>query len=415
MVTSQLIVYLNSTRAGILEREGRLLKFSYSAEYRALPGALPISRLLPLGATVYGDDATRAFFSNLLPEGAVLTQVAHQVGISKENLFGMLEAIGGDCAGAISVNASEGQPETVGTYRHVTETELSDELDKLPSHPFLAGEEGVRLSLAGVQSKLPVFFDGDNYYIPEGASPSSHILKTAIAHLDTTVVNETFCMTLAARVGLPVPAAQVVTIGGKHVFMVERYDRKRSAAGDIVRLHQEDFCQALGLPPELKYEKEGGPGFSDCFKLVEEWSDEPLLDASNLLNWAIYNFIIGNADAHGKNISFLYNEGLVRVAPFYDLISTAVYRRLNNKFAMKMGSQLDARYLPQDTLVKFAAEIGIDIRSVKSAFVKMMDSIEAKSTQLFDEYRGTFGALVILGEIARVIEYRIAKGRILIA
>jgi len=182
-----------------------------------------------------------------------------------------------------------------------------------------------------------------------------------------------------------------------------------------VRLHQEDFCQALGLPPELKYEKEGGPGFSDCFKLVEEWSDEPLLDASNLLNWAIYNFIIGNADAHGKNISFLYNEGLVRVAPFYDLISTAVYRRLNNKFAMKMGSQLDARYLPQDTLVKFAAEIGIDIRSVKSAFVKMMDSIEAKSTQLFDEYRGTFGALVILGEIARVIEYRIAKGRILIA
>jgi serine/threonine-protein kinase HipA len=166
----------------------------------------------------------------------------------------------------------------------------------------------------GARKRL--FFDGGNYYIPEGASPSSHILKTAMAQLDNTVINETFCMTLAFRVGLPVPAAQVVTIGGKHVFMVERYDRTRSAAGNVVRLHPEDFCQALGIPPELKYEKEGGPGFGDCFRLVEEWSDEPLLAAGNLLNWAIFNFIIGNADAHGKNVSFLYNEGLVRVAPF---------------------------------------------------------------------------------------------------
>jgi len=160
--------------------------------------------------------------------------------------------------------------------------------------------------------------------------------------------------------------------------MVERYDRKQSASGDIVRLHQEDFCQALGIPPELKYEKEGGPGYSDCFQLVDEWSDEPLLDASNLLNWAIFNFIIGNADAHGKNVSFLYKEGMVRVAPFYDLISTAVYRRLNNKFAMKMGGKSDARYLPPDTLGKFAVEIGINIRMVRVAFIQLMDSIETK-------------------------------------
>ena len=413
-MTNQLIVYLNTTKAGILERDGRLLTFSYSPDYLDLPGASPISRLLPLAPTVYGDDATRAFFSNLLPEGAVLTQVARQVGISKENVFGLLGAIGGDCAGAISVSASDSLPEPTGSYRPVSEQELSDELDRLPSHPFMAGEEGVRLSLAGAQNKLPLFFDGGNYYIPEGASPSSHILKTAIAQLDNTVINETFCMTLAARVGLPVPAAQVVTIGGKQVFMVERYDRKRSEPGETVRLHQEDFCQALGIPPELKYEKEGGPGFSNCFELVEEWSSEPLLDASNLLNWAIYNFIIGNADAHGKNVSFLYNEGLVRVAPFYDLISTAVYRRLDNKFAMMMGGQRDARYLPQDTLGKFATEIGIDIRIVKSAFVKMMDSIEAISPQLLDEYRDRFGAPVILDDIARVISYRIAKGRELV-
>lgn len=413
-MTNQLTVYLNSIKAGMLERDGRRLTFSYSTDYLNLPGASPISRLLPLAPTVYGDEATRAFFSNLLPEGAVLTQVARQVGISQENVFGLLEAIGGDCAGAISVSASDNLPESTGSYRPITEQELSDELDKLPSHPFLAGEEGVRLSLAGAQNKLPVFFDGSNYYIPEGAKPSSHILKTAIEQLDNTVINETFCMTLATQVGLPVPVAQVVSIGDKQVFMVERYDRKQPASGEIVRLHQEDFCQALGIPPELKYEKEGGPGFSDCFRLVDEWSDEPLLDAGNLLNWAIFNFIIGNADAHGKNLSFLYNENLVRVAPFYDLISTAVYSRLNNKFAMKMGGKSDARYLPPDTLGKFAVEIGIDIRTVRAAFIRLMENIEIKSPQLLDEYRDRFGALVILGEIAKVISYRIAKGRELV-
>lgn len=414
MMTNQLTVYLNTTKAGILARDGRQLTFSYSPDYLALPGASPISRLLPLSSTLYGDESTRAFFSNLLPEGAVLTQVARQVGISQENVFGLLEAIGGDCAGAISVSASYSLPEPTGSYRPVDDQELSDELDKLPSHPFLAGEEGVRLSLAGAQNKLPVFFNGNSFYIPEGTSPSSHILKTAIAQLDNTVINETFCMTLAARIGLPVPPAQIVTIGGKQVFMVVRYDRKLSASGSIARLHQEDFCQALGIPPELKYEKEGGPGFSDCFRLVEEWSDEPLVDASNLLNWAIFNFIIGNADAHGKNLSFLYHEGLVRVAPFYDLISTAVYKRLNSKFAMKMGGQSDARYLPHDTLANFAVEIGIDIRTVLAAFIRLMDNIETNSTQLAEEYRDKFGNLIILGDIARVISYRIAKGRELV-
>jgi serine/threonine-protein kinase HipA len=411
MMTNQLLVYFNTTKAGILERNGRLLTFSYSADYLNLPGASPISRLLPLGPRIYGDEAVSAFFSNLLPEGAALTLVARQFGISKENLFGLLEAIGGDCAGAISVSASDSQAEPTGSYRPVSEQELSDELDRLPSHPFLAGEEGVRLSLAGVQNKLPVFYDGGNYYIPEGVNPSSHIVKTAIAHLDNTVINETFCMSLAARVGLPVPAAQVVTIGGRHVFMVDRYDRRRTAAGDTVRLHQEDFCQALGLPPELKYEKEGGPGFSDCFQLVEDWSSEPVPDAINLLNWVIFNFIIGNADAHGKNVSFLYNERLVRVAPFYDLISTAVYRHLDNMFAMNIGGQRDPRYLPQETLGKFAAEIRMSTRIVKQEFIKLMDSIEVISPQLLNEYRDRFGALVVLGDIARVISYRIAKGR----
>ncbi len=218
-MNNQLNVNRNSTRVGMLERDGRRLTFSYDADYLALPHASPISRHLPLASAAYEDEPIRVFFANLLPEGAVLTQVARQIGVSQENVFGLLEAIGGDYAGAISVSTPGSMPEPAGGYRPITGQELSHELDKLPGHPFLAGEEGVRLSLAGAQNKLPVFFDGSSYFIPEGTSPSSHILKTAIPQLDNTVINETFCMTLAARVGLPVPAARVVTIGGQQVYM----------------------------------------------------------------------------------------------------------------------------------------------------------------------------------------------------
>jgi serine/threonine-protein kinase HipA len=411
---TQLSVYLNTIKVGTLTRDGRRLSFSYTSGYLISPKAYPISRHLPLAATVFDDEMTKAFFANLLPEGAVLTQVARQIGISQENVFGLLEAIGGDCAGAISVISSDSLPEQSCCYRPVSEIDLSDELDNLPIHPFLAGEEGVRLSLAGAQNKLPIFFDGNSYFIPEGTSPSSHILKTAIFQLDNTVINEAYCMMLAARIGLPVPHTQVVTIGGQQVYMVDRYDRTKNATGNIVRLHQEDFCQALGISPELKYEKEGGPGFSDCFRLVDEWSSEPLLDAKNLLNWSLYNFIIGNADAHGKNLSFLYISGQVRVAPFYDLISTSVYKRLNSRFAMKMGGQIDPRYLSPNSLKHFAAEIGINIRTVRSAFTALMDIVEAKMPLIVDEFRDEPGAPAIMDDIAQVISQRIAKGRSLV-
>jgi len=334
MVTS-LFVYRGIRLAGMLSRRGAELSFQYHGEYLNSEKPLPLSRHLPLQSAPFGDSPSRAFFANLLPEGGVRIQVARQVGVSPDNVFGLLEAIGGDCAGALSLVTEEALPVSSGAYRAVSDDSLAAELANLTAHPLLAGEEGVRLSLAGAQNKLPVYWDGSGYQIPEGISPSSHILKTAIPQLENTVINEAFCMNLAARVGLPVPVADVAVIGTQQVYRVERYDRKRSADGLLERLHQEDFCQALGIPPELKYEKEGGPGFRDCFRLVEECSSEPLPDIQHLLNWAMFNFIIGNADAHGKNLSFLYQDGGVRLAPFYDLISTAVYERINNKFAIR--------------------------------------------------------------------------------
>lgn len=408
-------VYWERKLVGELRLEEGRLAFRYDDAYRAASGALPLSRRLLLGGEWFGHDAAEAFFANLLPEGAIRRQVARQLGISAENTYALLEAIGGDCAGAVSVLPPDELPGERGHYRAISQEELARDLDALPVHPFLAGEEGVRLSLAGAQNKLPVFIENDNYYIPEGNLPSSHILKTAIEHLEDTVTNEAFCMNLARRVGLPVPEAGVVEIAGKRVYLVERYDRNRGADGGTVRLHQEDFCQALGIPPELKYEKEGGPGFTDCFTLVGGWSVEPALDSLSLLRWALFNFLIGNADAHAKNLSFLYQRNGVRLAPFYDLLSTAVYERVNNKFAMKMGGQKDPRYLMADDLARFAVEAGVGLRAVKGELKELCGKMSDEIGPLAESYRAAWNNPPVIQDILRVVEQRVHKATTLVS
>ncbi len=411
---STLHVYWNNRLVGELTQDGPRLGFCYDEGYRSLRANLPLSRHLPLGLAAFDDSATRAFFANLLPEGDIRRQVARQLGVSADNTFALLEGIGGDCAGAVSVLRPGDMPGSSGQYRPISREALARELATLPSHPFLAGEEGVRLSLAGAQNKLPLYVKNGEFFIPEGNRASSHILKTAIPQLENTVLNEAFCMNLAHRIGLPVPAAQVVEIEGVEVYMIERYDRKRTAPGEIERLHQEDFCQALGVIPEMKYEQEGGPGFLACFRLVEEWSDEPILDTLNLLRWALFNFLIGNADSHAKNLSFLYVGGTVRLAPFYDLLSTAVYERVSNKFAMKMGGQKDPRYLMATHLDRFSGEVGIELRTVRAQLLELCGKLEGAIGPLADTYRKADQRPIIVENIIHVVEQRLRKAHSLI-
>jgi serine/threonine-protein kinase HipA len=408
-------VYWESRLVGELIQDGARLSFRYDESYRSQSAVLPLSRHLPLRDTVFDDSATRAFFANLLPEGDIRRQVARQLGVSAENIFALLEGIGGDCAGAVSILCSGDTPGPSGRYRSISSESLARELATLSTHPFFAGEEGVRLSLAGAQNKLPLYMENGEFFVPKGNRASSHILKTAIIQLEDTVINEVFCMNLAQRIGLPVPVAQVVEIGGQQVYMVERYDRKRTAPGEIERLHQEDFCQALGVIPEMKYEQEGGPGFKSCFRLVEECSDEPILDTLSLLKWALFNFLIGNADAHAKNLSFLYAGGTIRLAPFYDLLSTAVYERLNNKFAMKMGGQKDPRYLMASHLARFAAEIGIEPRTVRAQLLELCRKVEEATGPLAESFRVAYQRPIIVEKIIRVVDQRLRKAHSLIA
>lgn len=335
-----LIVYLDVERVGSLEQDDSgLLQFFYDQSWLAKPGAIPLSRSLPLRNEVFTGKKARAFFAGLLPEEEPRKQIAKILGISDTNDFAMLERIGGECAGAVSLLPEGAAPTGPKSTKHreLTEPEIRQIMAELPRRPLMVGTDGLRLSLAGAQDKLPVIVHGAGICLPLGAAPSTHILKPEPDRFPGLAVNEIFCMILARAVGLNVPNIEDRLIGEKPCILVQRYDRKTDENGNTSRIHQEDFCQAMGFPPERKYQAEGGPMLRDCISLLREWSTAPVLDIPTFINGLIFNVLIGNADAHGKNFSLLYSGGERRLAPLYDLVSTLAWHELSRKLAMKIG------------------------------------------------------------------------------
>jgi serine/threonine-protein kinase HipA len=337
---NKLIVYLNAERVGSLEQDDSgLLQFSYDLTWLEKPSAMPLSRSLPLQSEVFSGKKARPFFAGILPEEGPRKKIAEILGISDANDFAMLERIGGECAGAVSL-LPEGIAPTDpknAWHRELTEPELRQLIAELPSRPLMVGMDGLRLSLAGAQDKLPVIVHNNGICLPLGHTPSTHILKPEPDRFPGLATNEIFCMTLARAVGLNVPNTEYRLIGKKSCILVQRYDRVTGEDGSTTRLHQEDFCQALGFPPERKYQAEGGPMLSDCISLLRDWSTTPVLDISNFINSLIFNVLIGNADAHGKNYSLLYSVGERRLSPFYDLVSTLAWPDLSKNLAMRIG------------------------------------------------------------------------------
>jgi serine/threonine-protein kinase HipA len=359
-------VWLHDRRAGRLEQSDGALRFAYDDDYLAAGGP-PLSQSLPLGGGPFDQAATHSFFSNLLPEGDVRRVVARWLGVSPENDFGLLAGIGGDCAGAVSLMAPGIEPKRgeADAVEWLDERALVAAIEDLPRRPLLANpDEGIRLSLAGAQDKLPVVVDGDRIGVPHGNTPSTHILKTPIDRFEDTVENEAFSLRLARALGLRAANATVGRVGEHRYLLVERYDRAEGASG-AVRLHQEDFCQALGTPPELKYQSEGGPSLADCFGLVREATSVPAQDLIDLMEAVTFNFLLGNHDAHGKNFSLLYEPQATRLAPLYDLVSTVVYPGLTRKMAMKLGGEYRPDYVRRRHVDRFAADAGLGAAAVR--------------------------------------------------
>lgn len=406
-----LTVYLRNQRVGRLWLgEKRRFAFQYDADWLASGHAVPLSLALPLQPEVYADDAARPFFAGLLPESDLRKVIAARLKISEGNDFALLEAIGGECAGAVSLLPNGAELNETGHYRPLSDEELEARIRELPSRPLLAGEAGIRLSLAGVQNKLPVYYDptAGRVCLPEGNLPSTHIIKPPIARFPGTVQNETFCMQLAARLGLPVPKA-VLLHRDPLLYLVARYDRELDADGKVRRLHQEDFCQALGIAPDQKYEKEGGPSLAVCFKLVRERSIRPVADIKALLQWVVFNFLIGNADAHGKNVSLLLGEQGPQLAPFYDLMSTAVYPELNERLAMRIGGEDRPDWVIARRWEDFAKEIQVGYKMVRQTLTGMAGQIVSTAHELHSEFAAQHGDCETFHRIVNLIQQRSHK------
>lgn len=266
-----------------------------------------------------------------------------------------------------------------GEARALTDAELVGILDTLPTRPLLAGREGLRLSLAGAQAKLPVVLVGGRVALPAPGQPTTHILKPPIARFLHTTENEALVMKLAAAVGLPVAPVAARSVVGRPFLLITRYDRSFDESGRSRRLHQEDFCQALGIPPERKYAAEDGPGFKACFDLVRRATTVPALAVLALLDAAIFNLIVGNADAHGKNFSLLYQPGGVTLAPFYDLLATVAYPDLSAKLAMKIAKRATLEEIGSTAWPEFAEDVGLGAPFVRKRVIELAEAVIAKA------------------------------------
>ncbi|MBP7703779.1 MAG: type II toxin-antitoxin system HipA family toxin [Caulobacter sp.] len=344
------------------------LTFAYDAAWLADPQKVAVSVSFPKRAEPFNRRETRPFFAGLLPEEGQRVAVARALGISKANDFRLLEQLGGDVAGALTLwpeGSAPPAPRDLAAAEPLDDDRLLEVLDTLPTRPFLAGEEGVRLSLAGAQQKLPVVMVNGRIALPKPGQPSTHILKPPIAHLPSTTENEALALRLAAAIGLPTAGVEPRRTEGRPYLLLERYDRTVDAEGAIRRLHQEDFCQALGVAPERKYASEGGPTFALGFDLLRRACAQPAPAVLRLLDAAIFNVTVGNADAHGKNYSLLYRSDGIGFAPLYDLLCTVAYPEVHAKLAMKIGRRATLDEFTSETWSDFAREIGMSAPFVK--------------------------------------------------
>lgn len=372
------IFYETLPVANLIDRDGISLAYEPSWEQRA--SAFPISLTMPLRSGTYGAEQVMPWLANLLPE-THLSEIGQQLKVSPQDIVGLLTRLGRDTAGAFSI----GEPRRDGNNFRVVPDEAALEriLNELPERPFLVGEQGVSMSLAGVQDKLPVYIGEDgNIAIPVDGTPSTHILKPDIRRLTCSVQNEAFCMTLAKLCELE--AAEVTTgrAGSRDYLLVKRYDRIVDAKGTIRRVHQEDFCQLLGLFPAEKYERtglgqRGGASLAQMFEALAHYVSPR--ERLNLLDCVIFNILICNSDSHAKNYSVLIGAGgTAKLAPLYDLMCAAPYKQVDQSVPQRLATKSNANELHGQDWRQFASAVRLSPMAVDKRLRELSNRVVSK-------------------------------------
>jgi serine/threonine-protein kinase HipA len=391
-VAEPLAIWLYGRRVAIVERErkGRL-RLSYTEEaLAAYEGGTPLLSLaLPLMRARYPNGVTRAFLDGLLPEGEPRRAIAADLDLPASDVFGLVGALGRDCAGALVIQPAGDSPPALPSTRNaesLSDDDLGQLVANLRSAP-LGVDRSVRLSLAGVQEKLLLTRMPDGAWgRPVAGTPSTHILKPEIERFQNTVENEAFCMRLAKHLGLSVASVETILVDRRPVLVVERYDRAVDPDGAVHRVHQEDLCQALGLAPDRKYEQDAGPTLARIAGILQDVAEPTASEV--LLRAVTLNVAIGNCDAHGKNFSLVHTEaGALRLAPLYDLLSTRLYP-LDETLAMYVDNVQKSDRVTAERIVNEAVKWGMGRATAERAVSDLLDRMPAAISVAADETPG---------------------------
>jgi serine/threonine-protein kinase HipA len=395
-MADELAVWLYGDQVATIDRDRRGPRLTYTATaLESYELGTPLLTLaLPVAPRTFPQGVVRSYLDGLLPEGEARTNIARDVGESRGDTFGLIRALGRDCAGAVVIQPVTDPPPPVATTttaEPLTAVEFENLVSNLHSAPLGAGGR-VRISLAGVQEKLVLTRMPDSRWgRPVDGTPSTHILKPEIAQFPATVENEAFCMRVVKHLGLDVANVETTEIAGRKLIVIERYDRDISSDGAVERIHQEDFCQALGIPPETKYQEDGGPSLARIADILATVAAPDSLE--RLLAAVVVNVLLGNGDAHAKNFSLLHKRsGALRLSPLYDLLCTLHYG--DDRLAMYVDGARRTNRVTADRIANEATRWGLRRSLVNDIISDLLGRADQAIGAARDETEGVPSALV---------------------
>jgi serine/threonine-protein kinase HipA len=405
-------VYLYEDQVGRLwEDESRGILFQYGDRALAEPERYRLSVSLPVREAAYQSPG-RYFFENLLPEGDAREALAAATKFDRSDVTGLLGEVGGECAGAVSLWPPNSQPPDPEdwTYQDVNLEDVVDAVDGLAGDRS-SGRLSARQSLSGVHNKLVVLRTGERLLLPAAGAPGNVIVKRPHSAYDGITANELACLGLLEATGAPVAEANSLAINDNLMLESRRYDRVESSDGALRRLHQEDLCQATGRSPRAKYHELGGPTFADVQTILRRNSRSPLEDLQHLVRWMFLNLLVGNCDGHAKNLSLLYEDEGIRLAPFYDVVSTDVYEGLDRTFALHVGGRDTPAALDAYGLRKFARSVSMNPKKVRELGEETADAVESSASDVFHGVAGVTEHPAVLDRISSLVVTRLEELR----
>lgn len=421
-MTRELLAILDRREMGRFVRDSRgRVSFAYSDAWREAPDAFPLSLSMPLALREHGHARTDPFLWGLLPDNEnILARWGQRFRVSARNAFGLVAAVGEDCAGAVQFVRPDRLDAILGGARApiewLDEEAIAKRLRLLREDQAawrIPGDTG-QFSLAGAQPKTALLFENGHWGVPSGRTPTTHIFKPPSPQFDGHAENEHFCLELARGLGLPVAKSSIMRFREEVAIVIERYDRVRMRDG-VQRVHQEDACQALSVPPTRKYQSDGGPGIREIVELLKTHSSNPPEDTNTFLDAVVYNWLIAGPDAHAKNYALLIGAaGRVRLAPLFDIASILPYPDFDLqrvRMAMRIGGEYKLRNIRLYQWRRQAQALRID----PTKMIARIDELARQISEHVPEVRRRMKIEgirhPIVGTLAEALTARMKEGR----